>query len=335
MPTIDIDKMRWEKPSEKTLSASLYEELGEELGALFKRDVTTTPLATTATPAKPKAEDLPKDSKIEHAGNKFVRPNGETYVPRAVKVGETSTRDVDIIKTAYNNRVPVLLYGPPGTGKTALVDAVFEDLVTVQGSGETEVADFIGGWTQNTDGTFTWVDGPLVIAMEEGRPLLVDEIALIDPRTMAVVYGVMDGRGELVITANPARGTVKAADGFYIIGACNPNVPGAVMSDALLSRFTMHIEVVIDWSLLSDLAIPTKAIQVARNLHHKYVNGELVAAPQVRELIAFRDINDLFGTDIALSNLISQSRPEDRDLVVEAIQSVYGSAIKNLTIGNK
>lgn len=25
MPTIDIDKMRWEKPSEKTLSASLYE----------------------------------------------------------------------------------------------------------------------------------------------------------------------------------------------------------------------------------------------------------------------------------------------------------------------
>ena len=36
-----------------------------------------------------------------------------------------------------------------------------------------------------------------LVAMENGKPLLIDEIALIDPRVMAVVYGVMDGRKRL------------------------------------------------------------------------------------------------------------------------------------------
>lgn len=229
----------------------------------------------------------------------------------------------------------VLLYGPPGTGKTALIDAVFEDLLTVPGSAETEVADFVGTWVQNTDGTFAWVDGPLLAAMEDGRPLLIDEIALIDPLVMAIVYSVMDGRGELAVTANPMRGTVKASDGFYIFGACNPHVPGAIMSDALLSRFMIHIEVETDWALIPALKIPAKIAQVARNLHHKYATGEVLAAPQIRELITFRDVEKVFGTEFALANFISQSREEDRATVTETISSVYGVQIGSLKIGGK
>lgn len=265
----------------------------------------------------------------------FVRPNGEVYKPRAAKVGGSTIRDVDLVMTAYTKRMSCLLYGPPGTGKTALVDAVFPNLVTIQGSGETEVADFIGGWVQNTDGTFAWVDGPLVVAMTEGRPLLIDEIALIDPRVMAVVYGVMDGRGELVVTANPDRGTVKAEDGFYVFGACNPHVPGAIMSDALLSRFQIHLEIETDWALVPALKIPAKIAQVARNLHHKQGSGEVLAAPQIRELIAFRDVEEVFGTEIALANFVSQSREEDRQIVAEVINSVYGVEIGTFKIGGK
>jgi MoxR-like ATPase len=38
--------------------------------------------------------------------------------------------------------IAALLYGPPGTGKTSLVEAAFDDLITVAGDGDTAV-DFV------------------------------------------------------------------------------------------------------------------------------------------------------------------------------------------------
>ena len=148
---------------------------------------------------------------------------------------------------------------------------------------------------------------------------------------MAVVYGVMDGRDELVITQNPLRGTVKVADGFAVIGACNPNVPGAQMSDALLSRFIVHVEMATDWGIASKLGVPAKITQVVRNLNQKFANGEITQAPQLRELIAFRDVSAKFGEGFAIQNFISQVREENRDIAIAQIAAVFGDDHKTLT----
>jgi MoxR-like ATPase len=202
----------------------------------------------------------------------------------------------------------------------------------VQGTVETETADFVGSWVQQPDGTYLWVDGPLVLAAAEGKKLLVDEIALIDPRVMAIVYALMDGRGEITITQNPLRGSVKAEPGFAVIGACNPNVPGAQMSDALLSRFAIHIEMTTDWSLCSKLGIGSKIVQVVRNLNDKYSKGELTAAPQLRELLQFRDVSATFGERFALRNFLSQVQPENRSITAAAIEAVFGQTTTALVV---
>lgn len=283
-------------------------------------------LLANETPNTVKGTAKPKIVKAEP----LVRPNGELYFPRAFM----DSTDAAFIQKAYDEGLPVLLYGPPGTGKTALVEAVFPHCITVMGTAETEASDFLGSWVQRDDGNYEWIDGPLVRACENGIPLLIDEIALIDSRSLAVVYSVMDGRRKFPVTMNPARGEVEAQPGFAVFGCCNPDVPGAIMSDALLSRFAVHIEVGTDWAVAAGpLHIDPKIINAAKNLQEKYDAGQVLAAPQLRELINFRNIAAAFGEEAALRNFVSSARAEDRDIYVSVVTAVFDrKTVKALTL---
>lgn len=296
--------------------------------------------AIAASDARPEWGDVPEADTDEPEPEApaldmtpILRPNGEAYHPRVMampgKAG--SSTDVDFIRKVYESRMPALLFGLPGTGKSSLLEAALPGLITVMGNSDTEVADFIGSWIQNPDGTYEWVDGPLVLAMEGGVPLLIDEIALVDPRTMALVYSVMDGRNRLPITANPRRGDAVAVDGFVVYGACNPDAPGSIMSDALLSRFQIHVNMTTDWDLAGRLGVPKATIEIARKLEDRYTSGDIVAPPQLREMLTFRDVSEVFGVDVAYANLLSQARLEDRAVYSEVMQSKAGST-KELSI---
>lgn len=309
----------------------------EHFQDLLNRPLTVNPLPTTAKAPSGGVSgtpDIPPPLRVSAKPGDRFRPNGDVYIPRVVKGYGPDITDVEIVENAYANNLRVLLYGPPGTGKTALAEATFgEDLLTVAGSAETEAADFDGSWVQRPDGNYEWVDGPLPVALDQGKKLLIDEIALIDPSVLAHVYSCIDGRGELHLTANPSRGVIKAQEGFDIIGAFNPDVPGAVVSDALLSRFSIHVEVTTDWHLLKRLGVSTEAITLARNVHHKLENGEVVSAPQTRELLDYEKNRRVFGDEFALANLLAQIRPEDRSVVAEIISNVFSKTVRPLRIG--
>jgi hypothetical protein len=276
--------------------------------------------ATSA--AKKKAAIVETDALVGEST--FARPNGENYYSR--KWGEHD--DVMVLRSAREMSAYALLYGAPGCGKTALVEAAFNDqpggVYTVLGSGDTEVSDLVGGYVQTPSGGFLWEDGPLLKAAESGGVLLIDEIGLIDPKVLSIVYGLMDGRREYTVTANPERGTVKAKDGFYVVAATNPNAPGVRLSEALLSRFIVQTEMTTDWTLARKLGCPTPIVTAAQNLSKKQQSNEVSWAPQMRELLAFRDLSSTFGTKFAIANLLAASPELDRPIVADVFTRVFG-----------
>lgn len=270
-------------------------------------------------------------------GTHVVLGDGTVYVARVVE-GDLS--DVDLLRRGRAASVAgtaayALLYSVPGTGKTRSVQAAFgEELIEMLGTDDTEVSDFVGNYVPTgRPGEYRWIDGPLVRAMDEGRPLLVDEIALIDSRTLSVLYSAMDGRREINVTANPARGRVKAVDGFYVVGAFNPGAPGARISEALVSRFALQVEYSTDYDIMESLGVPRTFVLAAKNLETKRRNDEISVAPQARECLAFKLACGLFSEGVALRNVVASTPEQDREVVADVLSRSYGRRISSLATG--
>ncbi|RCG31946.1 AAA family ATPase [Sphaerisporangium album] len=260
----------------------------------------------------------------------IARPSGLLYHPRTL----SGMPDVTALRKLRENGVAALLYGPPGTGKTSVVEAAFGDVITVQGDGDTTVADLVGEYTLTGDGRPVFIHGPLVRAMREGRAFFIDDATLIPPTVLAVVYPAMDGRRQIIIKANGGE-VVDAAEGFYVVAGHNPGVHGAVLSDALASRFAAHIKVTSDYQLATQLGVDRRAVKVAQNLATRMEQGESGWAPQLRELLAFAKIAAALGVDAAAGNLITIAPDEDREVVATVVREVFGKPVEPLALGER
>jgi MoxR-like ATPase len=247
-----------------------------------------------------------------------------------------------LLRAAAASRAPVLLYGPPGTGKTAMVEAAFASgdgpgLETVICSADTTEADLLGTWILDpATRTYVWAPGPLHRSVLRNVPLFVDEIALADPRQLACLYALVDGRGMLHIPANPTLAPHPVGDRWALVAACNPHVPGANMSDALLDRFDHHILVESDWQLALDLGVPQNIVTIAQNLdkRRRKIDDSLTWSPQLRSLLSFKAVAETLGPDYAAANLVSKAPEHDRDEVLAAVKTAFPK-VSALAVGKR
>lgn len=236
-------KMR--KPEEEDI-------VQETLQKYFRRKVSPDCLFNVSPEVSPTTAEMLRKltgETIDNFEHIFWTPNMQRL---AVLVGQ-----------AMKYKEPVLLVGETGCGKTTICQlyaAMNEtELFTVNCHSNTESADFLGGLRpvrsheemangeQCQQKLFEWVDGPLVKAMENGCPFLIDEISLAEDSVLERLNSVLEPERTLLL-AEKGSGhglnenilQIVAEQKFCIFATMNPggDFGKKELSPALRNRFT-------------------------------------------------------------------------------------------------
>jgi hypothetical protein len=135
--------------------------------------------------------------------------------------------------------------------------------------------------------------------------------------------GLMAGDKVFRVPNNPRLGDIPVGPNLRIFGAFNPSTSRNV-SEALISRFTLKVEVNSDYETLRKLGCPDRIVDAAIHLDRIRQAGDLSFAPQAREILRFRDDEAMLGTVYALRNLLSAVPELERRAVAQQLQERWG-----------
>jgi len=158
----------------------------------------------------------------------------------------------DLIKVINSKKFyPVFTTGESGTGKTYMTEQACAKLkrefIRVNITVETDEDDLLGHYAL-IDGNTVWQDGPVVIAMERGAILLLDEIDLASNKVMCL-QPILEGKGVYLKKINRM---VKPTAGFTVVATANTKGKGSedgrfvftnILNEAFLERFPITMEV--------------------------------------------------------------------------------------------
>lgn len=158
--------------------------------------------------------------------------------------------DVDaIIKSKLFH--PIYITGPTGNGKSTMVEQICAKtktpLIRVNLNATDDEDKLIASKTL-VDGNVVIEDGPVVIAMRKGIPILIDEIDAGGANLLMCLQGVLEGKPLYIKSKNEI---VYPAKGFNVIATANTKGKGSddgryigtnVLNEAFLERFAIVFE---------------------------------------------------------------------------------------------
>lgn len=131
--------------------------------------------------------------------------------------------EIETLKRAAEQRVPVMLTGPTGCGKTKLVQylgtLLERPVVTISCHDDLTSSDLVGRFIVS-NGDVIWNDGPLTRAVKSGAICYLDEVVEARHDSLAVLHSLTDHRRTLFLDRSGEE--VIAPDSFMLICSYNP-----------------------------------------------------------------------------------------------------------------
>ena len=183
---------------------------------------------------------------------------------RAMTQGESDSfvpdRDPNYVAWGYYSELeriiksktfcPVFITGMSGNGKTTMIEQIASKLkrecIRVNFTVQTDEDELLGGF-RLIGGETKFVAGPVLVAMQRGAILLLDEVDLGSHAIMCL-QAVLEGKGKYI----PKTGQyVRPAPGFTIIATANTKGKGSAdgrfagtnqLNEAFLDRFHFTYE---------------------------------------------------------------------------------------------
>ena len=251
----------------------------------------------------------------------------------------------EIIDSAFEKGLFVIIIGPKGTGKTTLVREYAmrksKNLQSINFSLRTRESHLVGSKTL-LDGNIGFDEGILVKSMKEGNILYLDEINAAEADVLLRLDEALDDRRQLILKESSGE-IIKAKDSWFVISTINPltHVGTKELPPQILSRFPVRIRLDyppedIEYQIIKrHVKNPNEAevlqgIKLANVLRQASAVEELYYSPSIRETIAFAKLIDggvsaKQAAKTVFGNVYSQWGNVEFQKVNDIITSMFGS----------
>ena len=251
----------------------------------------------------------------------------------------------EIIDSAFEKGLFVIIIGPKGTGKTTLVREYAirksKNLQSINFSLRTRESHLVGSKTL-TDGNIGFDEGILVKSMKEGNILYLDEINAAEADVLLRLDEALDDRRQLILKESSGE-IIKAKDSWFVISTINPltHVGTKELPPQILSRFPVRVRLDyppedIEYQIIKrHVKNPNEAevlqgIKLANVLRQASAVEELYYSPSIRETIAFAKlieggVSAKQAAKTVFGNVYSQWGNVEFQKVNDIITSMFGS----------
>lgn len=247
---------------------------------------------------------------------------GENYINRDFG----GLTEFDILHTALDERHNVLIYGPTGPGKTSAVYAFAAQeklpVVNVSCNGAAEPSYFIGGWQPQPDHSLDFVAGDVLLAVQHGGIIYLDEVNFLPPKIAAYLHSLLDKRRTISIPS--AQGSsvpslISAHPKCMIVGAYNPDYEGTrPLNKAFRNRFKYKMHFDYEPAIENELLDSASLLELAVKLRERFDTGDITTPISTNLLVEFEEINEsALGFDYAITNFLSAFDSDEREVVTE------------------